>query len=293
MKFSGVTLAMGGMMVAASAMVGATVVNALSADKPTAAPTASPTPTPVPTTTVTPNTATIKAALASSVKAYKAAVGEAGGTTVEMVTANGYTSTAKTSADGNASVITNAKTIPQIRLVKKQTYVQLGGTELTASQALRTRAGKPTATWTSSTKALTPTLNYWLTPLNLEQDVVGLTPGITLTDYVRQTDGSVIIVADLYPEKVKNAKIRSAFKLPSGKKPTKPGQYKSEFFVNPSGVLSGITVTTKGTPVQVRVTDFVQVTVAAPPPAETITPADIKKATTPAPTLSPSPTPSP
>lgn len=288
MRISGTVAGVAGLCIAGAALIAVPAVGAISSKEAPPAPT--PTPSAAPTVTVSPNAATTKSALKTGVAAYEAAVAEAGGAKVSMLTANGYSAKAAMTPKSDIQVATGAKTLPKIVRIKINTYVQLAGTELTSSKALRTKAGKPDATWTTYTAALQPTLNLWLTPVNLSVDVAGLTPGLKLQSLTRQPDGSSVITSDLYPEKIKKADIRAAFRIPAVKKPTKPGQYRVEFGLNPSGALTRITVITTGAPVQVEVTEFTEVKVTPPAPADTITPADVKKATAPPPTPTPTPT---
>jgi len=235
-------------------------------------------PKPVPTTTLRPDDATVATALANAVTAYTKMVKTNGGVSATVFTSNGYATQSQMTPKSRYMVVTGSPTIPEVRVVKKTTYLQLAGEELTKSQPLMKKAGKANAIWTTVTTPVAPILNRWLYPVNLATAVKGLSPGLVATDMFRQDDGTTVISADLYPEKVRDDNARTAFALPSPKKSTKKGTYTVQFGLDAAGVLTRMIVNIPKQATQVIVKKFEPITVTRPKGDTVLTPKNVKVA---------------
>lgn len=271
----------GGIGVAAAAMIGVSVLAGSSntgTEQASPAPSTSTLSNSVPTTTATPNEKTVEETLDEGLKAYNANIKTAKGAATTVFSSNNYAVQNKVAPNGDTESTPGAKTIKTVVQVGTKTYVQLDGAELERSAALREKAGKTQATWTTEIDKLEPTIIPWVYPADIQRAYRGLEPGLVLNDMFTQDDGSVVISADLMTDRIKSQKVRTAFSLPNGKT-----RILVQFNIDGTGVLNRIVVDVPKHVSQVVLEEFGEATVAAPPVSETITAADVEKATKPEP----------
>lgn len=285
------SLVLGGMGVAAAAMIVVPLVIGPGTGGPDSAPPPSPTPTlsssptpaptresptaaPVPTETIKPNSTTVQKTLAEAVEAYSAEKDREGGVTETVFASNGYATQVRQAPNGDVVSETGSPTVPQVVRHSGVVYAQLAGAELADSQRLRDEVGKPAADWTTDVGRIAPIINQWLYPADLAAAWRALLPGLTFDDMYTQDDGTLVVVAVLDPGKVTDGLAREAFKLDdAGADP-----FPTHFGVAPTGELARMVVGAPSVPTQVVVKNFEKVDVSPPPADKVITAEDVQKA---------------
>lgn len=274
------SLLLAGVGVVAAVMIGVPLASGFTGSEggdpmvPSASPSAqSSSPSPIPTTTLSPTKSTIQLQLEEALGKYVTALKDAGGVSVTVFASNKYATQAEQAPNGDTKTETGSTQMPEIVIVGGERYVELGAGQLSETQALRTKVGKPNARWTSETSKVDSLITKLTFPINLKKMYDALTPGLTVDDMISQPDGSTVITATLNPAKVSNKAARAALALDEAKKSTTV-----QFNVDSSGLLNRMVVDVKGAPTQTIVKQYEKVKIVAPATQNVITEQDVKKA---------------